>query len=447
MVKSQTIQFKDFSSSWYKKWSILLKQENGIYLDQPFHNKAWQNAVILQALDERGYLIEGNKALGFGVGKERVPSALAALGLKVTATDQDFESGEKGGWNNGQLARSRNDLNKFNITSKKSFDDNVEFKNCDMTKISKIFTGKYDLIWSNCALGHLGSIDKSLEFIENSLDCLKPGGIAIHTTETNVVSNKDTIETGNTVIFRRKDLTSIFYKLRKNGYKCSPLYLNFGRSIQDKSFSFDPYTDGTLLKLSAGGYLLSQMVLIIHKPINMRRDRTAMLKRIREDILNGIRMKTYIKSNPTLIEYIKPKTPIKSGGVQPQQRNTKLKLKSKEIKKVSLQFKNTSTQTYYDIYKMFHSSKPLMVATSNPVNRSSKVSTKSWLSPSRPNPKITQSKDTPAWGGIKPGSKFCIEFSVKAPSNPGTYIEEFCFTLEGFPSMPDSEFTLELAVS
>src|ERR1700709_2858984 len=99
MIKSQAIQFKDFSSDWYKKWSALLKQEQGFETGQRYHNKSWQNAIILQALDERGYLKPGNRALGFGVGMERVPSALAALDVQVTATDQDFKSGEKGGWN------------------------------------------------------------------------------------------------------------------------------------------------------------------------------------------------------------------------------------------------------------------------------------------------------------------------------------------------------------
>jgi SAM-dependent methyltransferase len=446
MIKSQTIQYKDFSSDWYEKWSILLKQQKGITPTQKFHNKAWQNAIILQTLSERGYLKEGNRALGFGVGKERVPSALAALGLKVTATDQDFTSGKKGGWDNGQLTHTRNDLNQYGIANKKTFDQDVEFENCDMTKISKRFNNKYDIVWSNCALGHLGSIDAGLKFIEKSLDCLKPGGIAVHTTETNVVSNTDTIESGGTVIFRRKDLVDLFFKLRNRGYQCAPLHLDFGSAPEDKSFGFDPYETEVLLKLNAGGYLLSQMVLVIRKPHTLRPGRTAALRKKTEETLNSQRMKTFLIRNPELQEYIKRQQSITTSGVKPKQRVTRLKLKANQTDLARLQFKNTSSTSYYDIEKMFHDGNPLMVATSDPVNRSSKLATKAWLSPSRPNPKLTQTKKTPVWGGIKPGSTFWADLSLKAPSKPGKYVEEFCFTLEGLPVIPNSQFTIELDV-
>ncbi len=446
MIKSQAIRFKDFSSDWYKKWSALLKQEKGFNSTQTFHNKSWQNAIILQALDERGYLKPGNTALGFGVGTERVPSALAALGLKVTATDQDFKSGKRGGWDNGQLTRTRNDLNQYGIASKKVFDKNVEFENCDMTKISRKFNNKYDIIWSNCALGHLGSIPESLKFIEKSLDCLKPGGIAVHTTETNVVSNTDTIETGGTVIFRRSDLTGLLYKLRKLGYECSPLVLNFGSDVEDKGFSFDPFDDNVLLKLNAGGYILSQMVLIIRKPKTLRAQKTASLHKLREDAVNHLRMQAHLARNADLREHIKQHAPLTTAGVQPQKKIVRLSVKANEAKLIRLTFKNTSGVTYYDVSKMFHGTHPLTLITSDPVNGPSKFASKAWLSPARPNPKLTPVEHTPAWQGIKPGSTFLADLELQAPPKPGKYIEEFCFTLEGLPTIPGSEFTIELTV-
>ena len=38
-------------------------------------------------------------------------------------------------------------------------------------------------------------------FIEGAMNLLKPGGIAVHTTEYNVSSNEETIMEGNDVIF------------------------------------------------------------------------------------------------------------------------------------------------------------------------------------------------------------------------------------------------------
>lgn len=446
MIKSQAIQFKDFSTDWYKKWSILLKQEQGYSSTQRYHNKAWQNAIILQALDERGYIKPGNRALGFGVGMERVPSALAALGLQVTATDQDFKSGEKGGWNNGQLTRTRKDLNQHNIAPTKLFNQNVEFENCDMTKISKKFNNKYDIIWSNCALGHLGSIDASLSFIEKSLDCLKPGGIAVHTTETNVVSNTDTIETGGTVIFRRSDLTKLLHRLRSQGYKCAPLSLDFGKDLEDMGFSFDPFEDDVLLKLNAGGYILSQMVLIVQKPMSLHPQKTARLKKVHEDIVNSRKMNSYIKNNTDLTVHIAKHETVPVQGVKAQKLVTKITMKPNETKTVRLKFTNTSNITYYELSKMFHASQPFTMITSSPVNGASRFTAKSWLSPARPNPAIVLPTGTPAWKGIKPNTSFWADLEIKAPAKAGVYSEEFCFTLEGLPTIPGSEFTIELTV-
>ena len=327
-----------------------------------------------------------------------------------------------------------------------TFNDNVEFENADMTRISKTFNNKYDIVWSNCALGHLGSIDKGLKFIEKSLDCLKPGGIAVHTTETNIVSDSDTIETGGTVIFRRKDLIGIFYKLRSLGYECAPLYLNFGSDPEDKSISFNPYEGDNLLKLNADGYLLSQMVLIIRKPKILKPKKTASLRKISEERLNSRRMKSFIENNSELQEYIRQPEQIMTEGIKTKVLVTNIKLKAGQTNNVRLQFKNTSEVSYYDINKIFHSGKPLMIATADPVNRGSKFATSQWLSPSRPNPAITQSKNTPIWGGIKPGANFWIDLSLKAPKKPGRYIEKFCFTIESFSIIPKSEFTLEIDV-
>ena len=112
MLKSKTIQFSDFSTDWYIKWSRILKQQKGLYGIR-YHNKGWQNAIILQAAYERGVIVPVNNALGFGVGIERILSALAHLGMNVTATVQDFVNGQKAGWHNGQLAHKASDLNKF----------------------------------------------------------------------------------------------------------------------------------------------------------------------------------------------------------------------------------------------------------------------------------------------------------------------------------------------
>ena len=43
-------------------------------------------------------------------------------------------------------------------------------------------------------------VEAGLRFLEDSLDCLKPGGVAVHTTELNLSSNEETMETEHDVI-------------------------------------------------------------------------------------------------------------------------------------------------------------------------------------------------------------------------------------------------------
>jgi len=54
----------------------------------------------------------------------------------------------------------------------------------------------FDFCWSASAFEHFGSIDQGLAFIERIIECLKPGGRAVHTTELNVSSNDDTVAEG-----------------------------------------------------------------------------------------------------------------------------------------------------------------------------------------------------------------------------------------------------------
>ena len=134
-----------------------------------------------------------------------------------------------------------------------------------MNSIDDIFSGQFDFIQSNCALGHLGSIENGLKFIENSLNCIKPAGIAIHTIEVNIFNQAKTLDKGGTVIFRQSDLCELFKKREKQGYNCEPLIYDFGSDDEDFDVKFHLYTAENLLKIHVGGHIMSQIVLIIYK--------------------------------------------------------------------------------------------------------------------------------------------------------------------------------------
>ena len=81
----------------------------------------------------------------------------------------------------------------------------------------------FEFTWSSCALEHLGSLRAGLDFIVESMRCLRPGGIAVHTTEFNLISNDETLEIDWLSIYRRRDIEKVAAELRAAGHKGSTL--------------------------------------------------------------------------------------------------------------------------------------------------------------------------------------------------------------------------------
>ena len=164
----------------------------------------------------------------------------------------------------GQYSFDVGDLNEHGICDEDTFLERVCFENVDMNHIDKKLSG-YDFVYSSCALEHLGSLEKGLTFINNSLNCLKSGGIAVHTTEFNVSSNSGTIEDGATVIYRKKDIIGLAKRLTENGHK---IVLNFvhGKDEMNQHYDVPPYfQDEYHLKLLLDKYIITSIGLIIHK--------------------------------------------------------------------------------------------------------------------------------------------------------------------------------------
>ena len=230
------------------------------------HRKLWEWVYIAQSLEERGYLNPGKKGVGFGVGKEPLISLFAAKGCKILATDMEYERAQDLGWvETNQHSMTVDSLHNESICSKSLFRKNVSFEVVDMNNIPNTIKG-YDFCWSSCALEHLGSITKGIEFIENSMNCLKKGGIAVHTTEYNLTSNRKTLETGQSVIFRRADIEEIIERLSKKNYYVSPVDWTVGNQIADQFIDVPPYKKkGIHLRLLLSGFVTTSIGLIIVK--------------------------------------------------------------------------------------------------------------------------------------------------------------------------------------
>lgn len=223
-----------------------------------YHRKDWEFAYIAQALDVRGLLTTGKRGLGFGVGREPLPALFASRGAEIVATDAPTP----GTWaESGQYSRSILDLPGMT----ESMLSLVTHQPVDMTSVPYDLHGRFDFVWSAGSLEHLGSLQAGIDFIWASLACLKPGGTAVHTTEYNLSSNADTLTSGEVVIYRERDIKALAYDLTQAGYEIT-LNLEQGNDEYDCQVDMEPYKLSPHIRLLFGGYVMTSIGLIIHKP-------------------------------------------------------------------------------------------------------------------------------------------------------------------------------------
>ncbi len=257
-------RFEHFSSPWYLRWANVLGYPDA---DEPAHamRKWWEFAAIAEALDERGMLRPGARGVGFAVGREPLASLFAARGASILATDLHVELSETQ-WNEtGQHAAAKADIWAGEaVCPRAKFDALVEFQSMDMNALPK-GDNSWDFVWSSCALEHLGSLSKGAAFVQNAMSFLRPGGVAVHTTEYNVCSNTDTVSTGGAVIYRRRDIEELERSLRRQ--RCGMGWPDFapGTHPYDLLFDEEPFFTKGLphVKLMQDGFVCTSFVLVI----------------------------------------------------------------------------------------------------------------------------------------------------------------------------------------
>lgn len=248
-----------FEQPYFSYWTMRLGE--GLR----YHRKLWEFVFICQALWERGALRSGARGLGFGVGLEPLPAYFASEGCEVVATDLSPDRADEAGWaQSAQHALNKEQLRRPHICPDDVFDQNVSLRECDMNAIPSDLTD-FDFCWSACALEHLGSIELGLQFIENSIACLKPGGWAIHTTEFNLTSNHDTVDNLGTVLFRRQDLEALAARLTAAGHRVATFDFEPGTRPVDLYVDLPPYRADPHLTTSLLGYSTTSIGLIVQK--------------------------------------------------------------------------------------------------------------------------------------------------------------------------------------
>ncbi len=250
----------DFFHPQFKDFCTLYKHPHQL------HRKLWEWAFVYHHLLEEGALFPGARGIGFGVGQERLPALFASLGCHVLGTDAPAGVAEDAGWREtGQHSAKLDDLFAPEHLDRATFEQRVSVAECDMNNIGDAFTG-HDFCWSACSYEHLGSIDLGLDFVVNSVEqTLKPGGVAVHTTELNLSSNTETVSSGQTVLFRRQDFERLEARLAERGHTVKPFRLLPGMSYIDGLVDVPPYTAEPHLKLQIGEYVSTSAGIVVRR--------------------------------------------------------------------------------------------------------------------------------------------------------------------------------------
>jgi hypothetical protein len=232
--------------------------------------KFWEWLFIARTLGERGMLQPGRRGIGFGVGQEPQSAFFASMGCDILATDLEPSNPSAQQWSQTeQHAQGLWGLNKAGLCEPTLFAQRVRFRAVDMNHIPADLQG-FDFSWSSCAFEHLGSILRGQDFILNQMQCLKPGGVAVHTTEFNVSSNRRTLDYTDTVLFRRRDIDELVQMLRDDGHDIS-VDFDTGDGPADRHVDLPPYAGDIHLKLLIGEkYTATSLGMVIRRSTEAR---------------------------------------------------------------------------------------------------------------------------------------------------------------------------------
>ena len=224
---------------------------------QVMDRKLWEYAYIMHALHSYANVGAGSRGIAFGCGMERAVSVLAASGATILATD--FVPEQSGHWE----ARGLDDIYFEEYLSRSEFESRVLFQHLDMNSIPDDLEG-FDFCWSTGSLEHIGGHANGLDFVVNAMKCLRPGGIAVHTTEFTISSKDAFRDSPDLSFYCRADIERLALRLINEGHM---IVLNFerGNTMADLHVDTPPYNHGMSLSAHFGSHVVTSIGLIIQK--------------------------------------------------------------------------------------------------------------------------------------------------------------------------------------
>jgi hypothetical protein len=237
------------------------------------HRKLWEFCYILRAAEQHGLLEQGRRAVGFGVGREPIPAVLASRGLSVLATDLDASADASEAWAaGGQHMSGLAALSHPEVVSDEVLERQVATSYVDMNAVPDDL-GSFDLVWSACALEHLGTPEAGLDFVEQTLELLEPGGLSVHTTELELTPRTETADYGHLAVYRLADLDRVADRVRARGFEMQTNWYVSMDSGADRFVALPPYPhdDPAHLKLAIEESVSTSVGLLIVRPVTSQR--------------------------------------------------------------------------------------------------------------------------------------------------------------------------------
>lgn len=257
ITSSTRVRAADYSGAWLPQRIREIAEPHRI------HRKLWEFGIIQQVYLEQ--IGTGGSAIGFGCGREPIPAWLANRGCRVLASDQAVETAQV--WTgSGQHSGGFADLPFRGICDEKQLHELVRFEAVDMREIPEpLRRGEFDFTWSAGSFEHVGGIQAGIDFFLQQMECLRPGGIAAHTTEFNFASNETTVESSNLVLFRRRDLERLARLVAAQGDELWPLDLQPGNHEADLYVDPFPYTGEYHLNLKINDHVSTSILLVARR--------------------------------------------------------------------------------------------------------------------------------------------------------------------------------------
>lgn len=248
----------DLSTDGFRYWVHRMK------LQPAMHRKLWEWYFIADALWRLDMLRQGRRGLGFGIGQEPLTPLFAVEGCDLVATDMDAEGANAAGWTKSrEHASTLGGLDRNGIALPEVLEERITLRTVDMNEIPPDLLG-FDFCWSSCSFEHLGSLRHGIDFVARAMLCLRPGGVAVHTTEFNTSSNDVTFESPGLSLYRRRDIETLVKRLEGDGHRVEPIDWSLGKGFADNFVDLPPYSSPNHLRLRVADHDCTSIGIIIH---------------------------------------------------------------------------------------------------------------------------------------------------------------------------------------